>query len=83
MIEPGQTYDRAGVVVLVLRKRSGPPEDWAYSGVRGDAWAKKQVNEWYDVLNLASDTSLDFHTPGRIVSWHVSLFDPCRSTRYG
>lgn len=83
MIAPGQTYDRAGVVVLVLRKRSGPPTEWSYSGLRDDTWANKQTNEWYDVLNLASDTSLPFHEPGKIVTWHESLFDPCRSKRYG
>jgi hypothetical protein len=79
VIEPGQTYDRAGVIVLVLRKRAEPPDEW---GLLGGEAAKKQKGDWFDVLNLASDTELPFHEPGQIVAWHESLFDPCRSRRY-
>lgn len=80
MIEPGQTYDRAGVVAMVLRKRTSQPDDW--HGYDPKA-IEKMGGEWYDMYNLASDTGLPFHEPGAFVVWHESLFDPSRCKKLG
>jgi len=85
MIEPGQTYDRAGVVALVLRKRSTPPDEWGNVCVKSNKHEGMKMPDgvWYDVYNLASDTNLPFHEPGQIVAWHESLFDESRCKRIG
>lgn len=80
MIEPGQTYERAGVIAVVIRKRDAPPEEWGFMPVGA---AKKLAGDWYDVYNITSDTSLPFHEPGTIVAWHESLFEEKRCKRIG
>lgn len=77
MIHPGETFERAGVIVVVLRKRLEPPDAWGEMPVD-----KMPKGDWYDVLNVASETSIEFHAPGEIRSWHESLFDPCRCRRW-
>lgn len=79
-VEPGQVYDRAGVVVLVLRRRAGPPEEWGNISPKSTLWQTANVT-WYDVLNLSSETEIDFHAMGRVVAWREDLFDPVRCTR--
>ena len=75
-VEPGQVYERAGVVVVVLRRRGSPPESEGFQrgyGAVYAAWASARV--WWDVLNVASETSLRFHTPGAVVAWDSTLFE--------
>lgn len=73
MINPGDTFQRAGVIVVVLRKRT----DWGNMPNE-----KMPRGDWYDVLNLASDTEIEFHEPGRIVSLFEDLFEPTRCKRW-
>ena len=77
-VKPGQVYDRAGVVAVVLRLRNAKPEGWQLSR---SVTKSLGIKVWWDVPNLASDTSQPFHEPGKIVAWEEGMFEPRRSKR--
>lgn len=70
-VQPGQVYKRGFVIAVVLRRRSGPPDDWVT--IKGEEFLLAKLI-WWDVLNLSCDIDDPFHAPGTVMAWVSNMF---------